>query len=419
MFGKKDTSYNLIKDLVDKRHPPNWRKLQKELTKKAFSKENIRINEKDISYGRIHGTTYVLEGHNPNKAVLLVHGITGSRHCMAILARRLALYGYFCLSIDLPSHHLNLRRLTVGEISESVMASINLLKKNYGMKRVGVIGHSLGAVGGLLSVASYNSEMESNLYKIWNEIIKLVQDLAVTLKKGDGIGYYTQQIEKRYDELKQIILKSLKRTVSNNLIADCYVFLAMPKDSKGAVPGLKILNKLSEKNVRRVIKYALHKPQMKAFYKEGADKIVKDESSDEEYSKWQLFKTKDAKEFINYLLNMKEPVDFLEFLEDITKFKHKKDKISFFEYYQEKYLKKVPKLFIYGTKDLFLKPFMPFQQERLEKVYRSCGNAIVRKGSFSHIIMDDPNQQRGFLSLDNTPVTEHIMRFLDKHIGFY
>ena len=113
---------------------------------------------------------------------------------------------------------------------------------------------------------------------------------------------------------------------------------------------------------------------------------------------------------------MKEPKDYMELIEDLAKFKEQENKINFFEYYQKKYLLAKPKIFIYGKRDLYLKPFLPFSRGRLEKFYESCGNAEIHYGNFSHVMMNDPKQQLAIIALKSDKVTKLIIQFLDKHL---
>ena len=85
-----------------------WSKIQKELIEKTIHGEKLGIIQENISSGRIHGTIYYKKGIRPSRGILLVHGFSGNRYGMGVLAERLAEYGFFCLSIDLPSHFLNL-----------------------------------------------------------------------------------------------------------------------------------------------------------------------------------------------------------------------------------------------------------------------------------------------------------------------
>ena len=51
----------------------------------------------------------------------------------------------------------------------------------------------------------------------------------------------------------------------------------------------------------------------------------------------------------------------------------KDGRVNFFEYYMKKYLLAKPKPFIYGMRDVFLRPFWASNKSRLENFYRKWG----------------------------------------------
>ena len=123
-----------------------WKNIQDVLIAKSIEKKTIHVIKRDISLNKIKGTVYYKEKTNYKRGILLVHGFSGNRYGLGVLAERLADYGFFCLSIDLPSHYKNKNEFTMGELSDTITQSI-LFIKNQGISRVSVIGHSIGAVG--------------------------------------------------------------------------------------------------------------------------------------------------------------------------------------------------------------------------------------------------------------------------------
>src|SRR3989344_9117725 len=111
---------------------------------------------------------------------------------------------------------------------------------------------------------------------------------------------------------------------------------------------------------------------------------------------------------------MKEPIDFLSLIECLMQFTHKDSKVSLIEYYHKKYLLAKPKLFVYGSTDLLLRPFLPWSRKRLDKFYRSLGsegNVEIHYGNFSHVIMDSPLKLGSSVAVKNKEVTALILRF--------
>jgi hypothetical protein len=252
---------------------------------------------------------------------------------------------------------------------------------------------------------------------MWDELSKLI-DKEAELISADAnsttLILLNQNIESKYTDLKKLILLTLKKGIQEHVGVSCYIFLAPPANVKKSIPALSLLNKLNHKWKKRILEKLLHTAQVKRIYAEG--NIVHYVPEDkEDYIYWQFFKTKDGGDFMDYMLDLKEPTDFLTLVEDMARFRHKDDKTNFFEYYQKKYLLAKPKLFIYGKRDMFLRPFMPFAANRLEKFYSSCGNAKIYYGDFSHNMMNDPKQHLSSVALESDEVTGLIIQFLDSN----
>ncbi|MDD3175428.1 MAG: hypothetical protein PHU51_03055 [Candidatus Nanoarchaeia archaeon] len=389
-----------------------WKNMQEALIASSIKSEKNEISKEKISKGRVQGTLFYKKNFKYKKGILLIHGMSGNRLGLSPLAERLADYGYFCLSLDLPSHFENKNDFSMGELCETINEGL-LFIKNLGIERISLIGHSVGAVGSIFANMGYNITIEKNIYSNWEKIKLLLDSLS---KKSDYNEFkkILNEVEKSYLEIKQIIFNSLKQKHQQKVDIDCLILLAPPINCKSAIPALSLLNKLNHKWIKTIFEKLFHEPAVKQTNKEGNPAgFTYENKPDTIY--WQFFKTKESKEFLNYFLNMKEPKDFIKLIEDLSKFKHIENKINFFEYYQKKYLFAKPKLFIYGKKDLYLKPFLPFARKRLEKFYEGCGNAEIYYGDFTHIMMNDPNQQLGILAVNSDKVTEKIMNFLDRH----
>ena len=333
-----------------------WSKIQKKLIKRAIYGQKSDIHRENISAGRIHGTIYY-KNKDVHRGILLVPGIASNRFGMGVLADRLAECSFFCLSIDLPSHYLNVSKFTLGEMSETVTEGVSILRNRYGMKWIAVISHSFGGVGALFSNAGYTKEIEKHIYDTWNLMIDYVRHIAWLEKKGkrEKVVFITQTIDTLYARMKEWIFYSLKKGMQENLNVACYVYLAPPQSAKNAIPGLSLLRKLSHKWKKIIVETLLHKPTL-AHGKNEHDEIgfLKSAEDERKYVRWMFFRTDESAEFLEYMLSMKEPSDFLTLVENMAKFRHKDGMTNFFEYYQKKYLLAKPKLFIYGSRDLFL-----------------------------------------------------------------
>ncbi len=350
-----------------------------------------------------------------SRGALLVHGFSGNRFGLGVLAQRLATCGYFCLSIDLPSHYLHLSKFTMGELSETITDAILLMGGRFGSRSITIIGHSMGAVGTLFSHAGYNLSIEKSLYSIWEQLCALIEKQAVFIRKNDKdkVVQVQDQIDLLYGALKKQVLTALQKGVQVYSLVGSLVLLAPPVNCKSAIPGLSILSWFGHKWLKRTLEMFLHKPAVAQIYKEGNSIGYVPENKDE-YFYWQFFKTRGSVEFLDYFLHMKEPIDYLTLVEQLAKFRRKDQGAGFFEYYHTKYLLSKPKLFIYGMRDLYLKPFLPFAKSRLEKFYQSCGNAEIHHGGFSHVMLNNPKQQFATVVLKNDRVPELILEFLNR-----
>lgn len=387
----------------------NWQRLRKELILEAIHHEKSDIDKKDIASGKLHGTTYVKRNTSPRRGILLVHGVPGNRYGMGLLAERLAEYGYFCLSIDLPSHYLNPNAFTFGEISETITEGIVMLKRDYGIGSVAIVGHSVGALGALFSSAGYTAQVEAALYKFWSYIEELLEYCGKLYETQNfDVWPVLERIDEAYTKMKQTILYAMKNRIAQNADVAAYVLLAPPVSVKGVFPGISIFRKMPVRVGKVLFETLAHKPLVNLAYKQGNPAKYSPEP-DPRYVNWLFFKTKEIREFLHYLTAAKEPKDFLRIIEDVVRFSHKDGMVSFFEYYQRRLLEK-PKLFIYGKWDMFLRPFMPGAKNRLEQFYNSCGNAQIYYGTFSHLLT---KEQAPAMALADFGVTELIIRFLE------
>jgi hypothetical protein len=243
----------------------------------------------------------------------------------------------------------------------------------------------MGAQAAIFSAFGYNNEIEKRMYKLWEGILKLLEDKVRLIEQRKDTSAYDRKIESFYDEIKKLILYSLKKGIKQNNNVTCYVFLAPPSNAKKALPGLYFLRKVQPWILRKIANLGALSPE-------------------------------DKMGFIDYFLyQMNEPVDFIKFIEKMIEFRKKDKKISFIEYYHRKYMSTKPKLFIYGKWDILLRPFNYFNRVKIQEFYKSCGNAEVHYGGYSHVLNDHP-LQAGQQNIKNKAVTERIIKFLDRNI---
>ena len=391
-----------------------WRRLQKELMARAMRGEKLDVRERDVQAGRVHGTIYFKPQNSRSRGVLLVGGISGNRRSLSVLAQRLVEMGYFCLSIDLPSHYKNTSRFSVGEMSEEITQAIGIMRGSYGVRRVAVIGHSLGAIGALLSSAGYNRQIEERLHLLWNGIVEMAER-KLPSSREDRVQL-ARKIDESYSEMKRLVLESLKSGIRSTSAVSCYVFLAPPKNMKKVFPGTRELKKMNRKTRDWLIRKLFHEPAEEQIYREGNP--VGYRPADDGNPRWQFLTAPDSLEFIEYFSKVREAPDFLKLVEDLSKFRAD-GKVTLFQYYQRRYVLQKPKLFVYGSNDfLLLGVLAPLRKRdrKLEEFYESCGNAEIFHGKFNHLMTENPSQRLSALAVTNERVTEKIMNFVDGHM---
>lgn len=108
----------------------------------------------DSPAGSIAG--WLIEGQRGHGAVLLLHGVRGSRLDMVGRARFLARRGFAVLLIDMPAHgESGGERITFGgREKEGVRAALAFLAAHCPGEKIGVIGQSLGAASLVLAQAA-------------------------------------------------------------------------------------------------------------------------------------------------------------------------------------------------------------------------------------------------------------------------
>lgn len=97
------------------------------------------------------------EGGRPGPAVLLVHGWESARDRTLPNALLLNAIGIHVLTIDVRGHGLNPPEelpLTAGEFGADARAGVETLLARKDVTAVGILGHSMGAIGALLAAAA-------------------------------------------------------------------------------------------------------------------------------------------------------------------------------------------------------------------------------------------------------------------------
>ncbi|HIG98805.1 TPA: alpha/beta hydrolase [Candidatus Woesearchaeota archaeon] len=394
-----------------------WRDIQKGLIQQAIYGLKEQVLKENIQAGLVYGTIFYRKESNRKRWVVLVAGINNNRYTLSVLAERLASYGFMVLSIDPPSHYLNPNELKLGIYSQTVTEAVLLLKRNYGAHSVGVVGYSLGAIAALFSMVGYDLEVESRIYRLWEQMAELLERSAAGGFEMPNRYQFLGQADRVFGEIKQLVLNALRKRIVDRSDGNCYVFIELPGNAKNFIPGLSCLRKVRIDWTKKLIEVILHNPTVKIIQKAGnpVNYIETPQGPDE--ARWLFLTTRKLPELLEYLSKMKDPKDYLKLVEELSAFKNKDDAESFFGYYLKKYVWLKPKLFMYGKYDIILRPFLPGGRKRLEHYYTSCGNALVIRGDYSHMVSNQGRMITGAaLTVTHEPTTAQIIRFLENNI---
>jgi esterase/lipase len=382
----------------------------------------------------------------PNRGIVLVHGAFGTKESLLTLAKRLASQDFIVFTIDLASHGENTSKFRLGVISEQILLAVRFLRSK-GIKNVGVVGHSLGALCTLFAIGGYNSTIENQFFGISANILKLYGELE---KNSKGIdkknplkssqlyeksSIILDQLSKEYIKLKKLILSGLRTAYESESKIDSAVMLAPPKTVQFFLPKyvssvLKLVPSfLRQKTAKQLSNLFFYKKFNKD--KEGftiPDYVIE---GIKEKGKARVMggDVTNMRESFDYVQNVKNPFDFMEAIKEIAKKSYSRDKVPHYINYYINLIKKTPKLYIYSIGDIeILKSFIPRRLTEmglnvgklkitdLESHYRDFGGQIIRMGNVNHTLTVEGDL--AVYDVARMPkITYKIVTFFNQHLG--
>jgi esterase/lipase len=403
--------------------------------------------EKHVILGEIPGLL-IYDGRKPkpNRGLVLVHGAFATKESLLTLAKRMASQDFVVFLMDIAQHGENKNIFRLGLISEQILIAVSFLRSN-GIRNVGVVGHSLGAMCTLFALTGYNSRIENRFFEataaLMKEIEKIAKDMDKLKKRREEYkSYFFERgqyrlirLNKWYGELKQIILDGLKEVYASQSRIDAAVMLAPPTTGQFFLPNpvSGVIKRVPRKFKKIFTKGISNTLFFKHIEKSGENSNVPGflfkERDDPQKLKIVGLEATDLYDTFDYVQKMNNPSDYMEAIKMVLEKVHSPDKrINFMEYYVN-FIKKTPKLYIYGLGDTdILKSYIPrlisefafpvgkFQIDKLEAHYKDFGGEIVRIPDLNHGLT-----REGYIKVFDVArmpkITKKIVMFLNKSLG--
>jgi|ETNmetMinimDraft_2_1059921.scaffolds.fasta_scaffold08073_2 esterase/lipase len=382
----------------------------------------------------------------PNRGIILIHGIFYAKEGLAVLGKRLASLDYIVYSIDMSSHGESLNQFRLGIICEHILKAVSWLRSQ-GVRNVGVVGHSLGSVCTLFALGGYNRNVENRFYDTTTKLIEEIKNIKKPLDKiaknhngSDDRAYEDQYnkavyhstlLIKEYKELKQIILDGLSEMYQSNSRIDAVVLLSAPKTCQMFFPPqiariIKHLPKVLSRPGTRLLSRVLTKGYIYKYKKqEGQSALVPSYSNKKGMARFIGGNIEDVYASFDYAEKVKNPYDFMKNISYFCDNVKNPDKVTNFIKYYRDFIRKTPKLYIYGLADKqvikgFYRQFMSITEANkleLQKHYENFGATdIARVPDVDHFLNTDIRFIT-FQSARLPRIANKIVTFLNNYLG--
>ena len=302
---------------------------------------------------------------------------------------------------------------------EWIATTIKRMRAQFGLKKVGVLGHSHGAYASLFAAGGYSKQLENDIYVIFERFSQTFAEFMKWYKDNEKL--YTQPqaspifqnyqriLDEEYKAIIKAMLDSIRRTRFNEGASefpgkiDAIIALSPPRSTQYAfkTSGLRGLLDLAKSKmvpyqaVRAAMGFSNYMVTKQDRNTDpaaaGISKYLKKMNTDLKMEvtepDWKgtahimSLAIYDKSALVDYLIKMKNPYDYfniLNFFNDEAK-KSSDQKYQFISHFVKK-IQEIPKLFIYGGKDGFLKGL---SQEEIEGVYTICANAEEKTGNLT------------------------------------
>lgn len=374
----------------------------------------------------------------PTRAVVILHGVFQSKETWVTLGKRLASLDFWVYTLDLTSHGESREKIHLGRNCEHVQTAVRYFRAN-GIRNVGVIGHSLGGISALFAICGYNVQVEKWFFQLETKIQEL---LDKSLEELQNNRVYTinernwdmsKELSKYYRGLKRVVLKGMKTMYTGNNSTgkiDAVVLLGTPISIQFVFPPVaaRFLKNRSKKFHKRLGKLVNYYFNYKYRKQEGPNALQYKWVSKGNEVQMMSAVFEDIYYTYNYAETVKNPFDYMSFLNYICDSdKSKMIDNKFFIYYRN-IIKNVPKLFMYGLKDQWLKPLkktnMPdlekhyedFSSEKLDEFGKRIKKVVVRHPDIIHALNEEGKHWQ-FEGGTLPDITYQIVTFLNQFLG--
>lgn len=369
----------------------------------------------------------------PNRGIVLVHGAFGTKETLLVLGKRLASQDFLVYTMDMPQHGENTSLFRLGIITEQILKAVSFLRSK-GVRNVGVVGHSLGAICTLFAMTGYNFQIEQEFFEATSRVLERIDKIREDLKKGQERKKSEENLislRYEYQRLKKSILRGMQQMYASNSKIDAAVLLSPPKTVQFFLPP-QISFLMKHKLIGRLI----GKSENKKFFN-----LVAGIGEAATLPEYMLNATKqkgriqivggdvtNIYDCFNYVQSVKNPYDYMRAIEKLLSKPKSGDKDVQFIRYFVNLIRKTPKLFIYGLGDMqILKSYIlamiskkfpvgRLQLNELEDHYNSFGGEIVRIPNLNHTLTKEGNS-KVFEVARMPKITYKIVTFLNQSLG--
>jgi len=410
----------------------------------------MRVLEISKKEGRIKG------------GVVIIPGIFLSIEHFRLLAMRLATRNHYVLLLDLPGHSMAYGEFNIGIMVERIYSAISYMR-NFVTDKIAIVGHSMGGIGAMFAAAGYSYETEKTIDELFGRLSssfaelekysdsekKLIDELkknpAILANCYKELDHGFREFASDFDKIRETIENAIKRNPVQRLGSDrivkidAIVSLSAPDNIQRAMPPTKVFRKLGFKKTRFLVNLLFNKPvsmgkspisfkprrppfwygpqksvprEKLVLYNPSSGPIIPD---DEHGDLGQLrIRARSFNKLMDYVESVQNPEDYMKLLllfsEDGSS--------QVIHDFVDGYVKKIPKLFIYGGQDNLLRPMDKGNKERINSVYKLMGNTRIKFfANLDHYLVGIPDvKTSGMQGITAIPVVEEIVRFLDQRL---